>query len=206
MEANKPPGLLLRHALRYDALLWLFTLGREGHFRRLILDHARLSAGQRVLDVGCGTGSLALAAARRVGTTGAVCAVDASAPMVARARRKAARGGVEIDFRDAAAQQLPYADGTFDLVLCTLVLHHLGRAGREAATREMKRVLRPGGRIVVVDFEQSTHGAHGLLARLHRHGALPQEQVARTLAGAGLRVLESGPLGYKGMGLCIATG
>ena len=206
MEANKPPGLLLRHALRYDALLWLFTLGREDHFRRLILDRAGLSCGERVLDVGCGTGSLALAAARRVGRNGAVCGVDASAPMVERARSKAARAGVEVDFREAAAQGLPFEERAFDLVLCTLVLHHLGRAGRETATREMKRVLRPGGRVVVVDFEKSTHGAHGLLARLHRHGAVPKEQVARTLERAGLRVLESGPLGYKGMGLCIATG
>lgn len=205
MNANKPPGLLLQHAVRYDALLWLFTLGRERFFRGLVLDRAQLKRGERVLDIGCGTGSLAIEAAKRVGPEGIVCGVDASAPMVERARKKARKAGLEIALGEAPAQALPYPDGTFDLVLCTLVFHHLGRAARECSAREMKRVLHPDGRIVVVDFEQSTRGAHGLIGRLHRHGAVPPEAVAATLHRAGLHVVESGALGYKRMGLCIAT-
>lgn len=205
MEANKPPGLLLRHAARYDALLWLFTLGRESFFRGLVLDRAQLERGERVLDVGCGTGSLAIEAATRVGPEGIVCGVDASVPMVERARKKARRARLEVAFREAPAQALPYADANFDLVLCTLVFHHIGRAARETSAREMRRVLRPGGRVVVVDFEQSTRGAHGVIGRLHRHGAVPSEAIAVTLQRAGFEVVESGTLGYKGMGLCIAT-
>lgn len=101
IESGMPPrtsGLVLHWARRYDLLAWLFTRGRERAFRARLIDLAKLQPGQSVLDVGCGTGTLAIAASRRVGPTGAVHAIDASPQMVARATRKAAKAGTPVVF------------------------------------------------------------------------------------------------------------
>jgi ubiquinone/menaquinone biosynthesis C-methylase UbiE len=130
----------------------LLTLGREPAFREKLLQFARLHAGETVLDVGCGTGSLAIAAKRQVGSTGRVYGIDASAEMIARALKKARKAGVEIGFKNSPAQKLPFPDAQFDAVLSTMMLHHLPRKGREDCAREIRRVLKPGGRVLAVDF------------------------------------------------------
>jgi ubiquinone/menaquinone biosynthesis C-methylase UbiE len=94
-------GLVLHKAAQYDLLLWLLTLGRERAFRERALGLAHLSVGDSVLDVGCGTGTLAIAAKRQVGQKGHVCGIDASPEMIARAGKKARKAGVEVDFRGA---------------------------------------------------------------------------------------------------------
>ena len=87
-------GLVMHSTARYyDLLTWLLTLGRERAFRDRLVDLARLAPGESVLDAGCGTGTLAIAAKRRVGPSGAVHGIDASPEMIARARRKAAKAG-----------------------------------------------------------------------------------------------------------------
>ena len=98
--------------------------------RERTLDLAGIAPGERVLDVCCGTGTLALAARRRVGATGSVHAVDASEEMVSRARSKSTRRGLPVAFETAVAQSLPFSDATFDVVLCTLALHHLPEDAR----------------------------------------------------------------------------
>jgi SAM-dependent methyltransferase len=121
--APRTTGLLIHAAVRYDFMVWLFTLGRERAFREQILSFANLKIGEAVLDVGCGTGSLAIAAKRHVGPTGTVHGIDASPEMLARAVKKAAKTGREVVFKNGAAQALPFADGQFDAVLSTLMLH-----------------------------------------------------------------------------------
>src|SRR5215212_10881478 len=87
-------GLVLHsHARYYDLLAWTLTLGRERAFRDRLLEVARVQSGEAVLDVGCGTGTLAIAAKRRVGAAGSVHGIDASPEMIARAERKAAKAG-----------------------------------------------------------------------------------------------------------------
>jgi demethylmenaquinone methyltransferase/2-methoxy-6-polyprenyl-1,4-benzoquinol methylase/phosphoethanolamine N-methyltransferase len=87
-----------------------------------MLELAGLKAGESVLDVGCGTGTLAIAAKHRVGSSGRVYGIDASPEMIARARKKAA---AEITFEKALVENLPFQDTNFDVVLCTTVLDHL---------------------------------------------------------------------------------
>src|SRR5688572_31569590 len=96
---------------RYDFLIWLLTFGRESRFRELLLAPARLKQGESVLDVGCGTGSLALVAKRIVGPAGKVHGIDASVPMVARAKSPAHRRRVDAHFAVARAAALPLPDG-----------------------------------------------------------------------------------------------
>lgn len=203
-RAPTTTGRVLHSALGYDLFAWLFLLGREPAFRDRILDLANLAPGESVLDVGCGTGTLAIRAKQRMGASGSVRGIDASPTMIARARRKALKANVAVDFETAAIEALPFPDARFDLVLGTLMLHHLPRVAREQGAREIRRVLKRGGRVVVVDFGASPE-RRTLLGHFHRHGHTDAQDVRSMLNEAGLGVAESGALGMKSLWFTKAT-
>src|SRR5688572_28518757 len=189
-------GLVMHSQARYyDLLAWLLTLGREPAFRARLVDLASLEPGEKVLDVGCGTGTLAIAAKRRVGAAGTVYGIDASPEMIAQARRKAMKADVDVVFQAGIVEALPFPDAHFDVVLSTLMLHHLPRAVREQCAREMRRVLKPGGRLLAVDFATPAGQRKGVLARFHRHGHLAPGDMTSLLIDADMRVVESGSVG-----------
>ena len=107
-----------------------------------LLETARANPGERALDVGCGTGIVARRAARQIGPRGKVAALDLSPGMLAVARAAAAREGVAVEWHEGRAEQLPFADESFDLVLCQFALMFF--ADRRAALAEMRRVLGQG--------------------------------------------------------------
>lgn len=119
--------------------------------RRAVLDVARLRSGHRVADIGAGPGFLALDAARLVGTGGRVVAVDRSRRMLTSAAARAAEASVDLDTLQADATGLPFADGSFDVVFSTQVLEYVPDV--EKALAEMARVLRPGGRVCILDTD-----------------------------------------------------
>jgi ubiquinone/menaquinone biosynthesis C-methylase UbiE len=188
-------GTLIHSPRRYDFWLALRALGREGVLRGQILDLARVAPDDRVLDVGCGTGTLAIAAKRRVGPAGRVNAVDPSPEMVARARAKARRANVDVAFQEATAQALPFAEATFDAVLSTLVLHQLPHEVIHAAAAEMKRVLAPRGRLLVADID--THDPRNPRSTPHAHGSFNGRLIASLLERTGLEVVESGEVPFR---------
>lgn len=174
--------------------------------RQKILGPARLQAGETVLDVGCGTGSLALEAKRQVGANGIVRGIDGSPAMIARAAKKARKAGLEIEFENAPAQVLPFADGSFDVVLSTLMFHHLPRSSREQCAGELRRVVRTRGRVLVVDFARSTRKEPArFLDHLHRHGGVDPNEIVAHLEGAGLKIVERGDVGFRGLRFVLAA-
>ncbi len=197
-------GLVLHWAARYDLLVWLLTRGRDRAFRETLVDLARLTPGEAVLDVGCGTGSLAIVAGRKVGPTGTVCGIDPSPAMIARARSKAAKAGTDVTFETGVAEALPFSAATFDLVLSTLMLHHLPRPVRQQFVREMRRVLKPAGRVLIVDFANAQEKT-GLLAHIHRHGHVDPRQIVSLLEEGGLHAVESGQVGISSLQFVLAT-
>ena len=145
-------GRTIRWARRYDLFVFLFTLGQVRRLRSRTADLAQLARGEAVLDVGCGTGDLTLELARRVGSGGLVAGIDAAPEMVARARQKAGRRHLAVDLRVEPVEQLSFADQSFDVVVSSLVFHHLPDALKRQALAEIRRVLKPGGRLLLVDL------------------------------------------------------
>jgi len=197
-KVSSTPGNrgVVRWAARYDLLLTLITLGRESALRERLLDLARLAAGESVLDVGCGTGTLAIAAKRRVGNNAVVRGIDPSVEMIDRAGKKARRANVDVTFETAFAESLPFPDAQFDVVLSTVMLHHLRRAVREQSVGEMHRVLKPGGRLLVVDFGRIPSKRRGLMAHFHRHGGVDLSDLIGLSTAAELDIVESGEVGF----------
>jgi ubiquinone/menaquinone biosynthesis C-methylase UbiE len=133
-----------RAALQYDALAGHMYLAG---IRRL-LPRATVPLMPAILDVGCGTGVNLLEAARWFAPARLLCGIDLAPGMAAVARAKAAAAGVPAQITVGDAEQLPYADRTFDLVLCNSVLHWF--KDRRQALCEMHRVLRPGGQLLLI--------------------------------------------------------
>jgi 2-polyprenyl-3-methyl-5-hydroxy-6-metoxy-1,4-benzoquinol methylase len=188
-------------ALRFERLTALFDpvvafTTREGHFKGRALERAAIRNGERVLDLACGTGTLAIEVAER--TPGArVTGVDGDPSILTRARSKAEDAGVEVEFDEGMSSDLPYEDEAFDVVLSTLFFHHVSDAAKRRSAEELYRVLRPGGRAVIADFgrpQDPLMRAAFLPVQLldgfsntggHVAGALPG-----VLAGAGLTAVE----------------
>ncbi|HEX8600446.1 MAG TPA: class I SAM-dependent methyltransferase [Chloroflexia bacterium] len=202
---------MIRQARFYDLRVGLMFLGRLGSLRKLSLDLAALRPGDHVLDVGCGTGALALRAARRVGPTGIVWGIDAAPEMIEVARGKARRRRNTAQFQVAAVERMPFPDASFDVVLNTLVMHQLPGDLRRRALAEIKRVLRPGGRVLLVDFQPAAQlprpwepgwlvsHRHGLHTGHNHPGAqMPPAggPLAEMLREAGYAAVESGPTRY----------
>jgi ubiquinone/menaquinone biosynthesis C-methylase UbiE len=139
----------------------LFAGGRNQAFRSLATS-AGARRGDRVLDVGCGTGVLARLLAEAVGSAGEVIGVDAAPEMVAHAVARA-RSLPNCKFEVGNAGALDYPDGSFDLVVSSLTLHHLAPQDQLPAVMEMRRLLRPAGRVLVAEFQAPTGRGWGLL-------------------------------------------
>lgn len=147
-------GIQLHSPRLYDVQARVCTLGHEKKLRQWTLALADVQPGKKVLDVGCGTGTLLIAAAERAGRKGDFHGVEPSAEMRAHAEQKAHEQGIQLNVVDGSADHLPYPSGSFDAVFCTLAFHHLPPSIRKDSIREMRRVLRAGGVAVIVDWQR----------------------------------------------------
>ena len=144
------PALRFRALTRvYDPVVALTT--RERRFKELLVDQAAPAPGQRILDLGCGTGTLAIQVKRRE-PAAEVVGLDADPEMLGHAREKAERAGVEITLTEGFSNELPFEDASFDRVLSTLFFHHLDPEPKRQTAREIARVLRKGGELHVADW------------------------------------------------------
>jgi ubiquinone/menaquinone biosynthesis C-methylase UbiE len=160
----------------YDFTVELFFLGRRrANYQTLLsVGVGGVQPGQRVLDVGCGTGYFSRLIARTTGPKGLVVGIDPSASMIEYARHKASSIR-NCEFQVGAAEALPFPSDRFDVVVSSLVLHHLPEHLRLPALEEMRRVLRPGGRLLVAEARNPSHGILGLIARAQGYDRMAQE-------------------------------
>jgi len=137
-----------------DALTGVYDVGvrltmREGRWRRLIVDEIAAAQPRVVLDIGCGTGTLTIAAADEL-RDARVVGLDGDRKVLDLARRK--DGSERVEWVEGLADELPFGDGEVDALMTTLVFHHLPLGIKRAALVEARRVLRPGGLLVVGDW------------------------------------------------------
>ncbi|AEE47225.1 class I SAM-dependent methyltransferase [Cellulomonas fimi] len=184
-----PPAGKAAYLPFYD-LLSRVTGVRRRHARLVAL--AEVRPGDRVLDLGCGTGAVAVRVARTV--PGAhVTGLDPDLPALRRAARAARRARVPLTLVRGYGQSLPLPDASVDRVVSSLALHHVPADARAATAAEIARVLRPGGTVTVLDFGAHDHGGPARRGHLHRRGDVADrlrdnldDGIARLLAGAGL--------------------
>ncbi len=177
-------GETIRWASFYDRFVNLVSFGKEKSFRKMTIALAQVKPGEKVLDVGCGTGSLTIAAKVQVGPTGEVYGTDASPEMIDVARRKAARAGVDVTFQVDLIENITFPDNQFDVVLSSFMMHHLPDALKRAGLAEIYRVLKPGGRLLIVDMESSSGGSvvqrlSDLMIQLHGGHTVMQNNVKK---------------------------
>lgn len=154
MTARRPSGYI--PALDYDWLTPAYdALIRvtmpERAFKRRVIEQAHIGAGHTVLDLGCGTATLAIMA-KRAHPDATVIGLDGDPKILAIAARKVTRAGVDVSLREGMAFALPFPDGSFDRVLSSLVFHHLTSDDKHRTLAECHRVLRPGGGLHIADW------------------------------------------------------
>ncbi len=146
----------------YDPLLRL--LGADSA-RRELVEQASVRQSHRVLDIGCGTGSL-VALLKRLYPNAEVVGLDPDPKALARARRKVERAELPAQFDQGFSDELPYPDASFDRVFSSFMLHHLKQDEKTKTLKEARRVLKPGGSLHLVDFGGAGPRRDGFLARL----------------------------------------
>lgn len=188
-----------------DALLFRGQL--RSMWRRAIAV-AAIQPGERALDVGCGTGALALEVQRLVGPAGRVVGIDPGGRQIARARSKAARRHVPTEFTVGVVESLPFPDQTFDAAFSTLMMHHLPKSLKQQGLSEIARVLKPGGRLIIADFVHVSQ-RQGRAKHFHA-GGTDTHELSRLLDEAGFSVVEARQMppkrfsAFPGAGLLVA--
>jgi demethylmenaquinone methyltransferase/2-methoxy-6-polyprenyl-1,4-benzoquinol methylase/phosphoethanolamine N-methyltransferase len=200
LKTLETEGNTIRWAFFYDLLVKGILLGKEENLRASIVDLAQLQPGEKVLDVGCGTGSLAITAKVKAGASIEMYGRDAAPEMIARARQKAAKAGVAIDFQTGVVEAIDFPEDTFDVAVSSFMVHHLPGGLKAKAFAEMYRVLKSGGRLLVVDFEPPHNR---FLVRIlplflsQEMMKIDNSQMPPLLEGAGFMSVKTGNAGHR---------
>lgn len=195
----KTTGHTINWARFYDIFVNFLLMGQQRKFRESMLTLARIQPGEKVLDVGCGTGTLAIIAKQRSHASVQIHGQDAAPEMIERARQKAHRTHVAVDFQPGLAEAISFPDNTFDLVMNSLMVHHLPGDLKSKAFAEMYRVLKPGGRLLIVDFEPPKGGLLKtvLTILLGQMTGIDNTQIPPLVSAAGFQDVKLGPSGSR---------
>jgi demethylmenaquinone methyltransferase/2-methoxy-6-polyprenyl-1,4-benzoquinol methylase len=151
-KANRVGGVFDSVARRYDVMNDLMSLGLHRLWKRFAIEQSGVRPGDRVLDVAGGTGDLAREFAKRVGDTGSVVLTDINGAMLGIGRDRLLDDGVFVPAAQCDAERLPFAADAFDCVTVAFGLRNMTH--KDLALAEMRRVLRPGGRLLVLEFSR----------------------------------------------------
>jgi len=147
----------------YDSYMKRITLGREDALRKMTVNLAQIKPGDCVLEIGCATGTLTLAAKRQTGSTGSVSGIDIIPGMIEVSREKAKQAKLDVDFQLGNIDNIPFPNEHFDVVMCSFMIFHMSEKVRNKGIEEIYRVLKPNGKFLVLDL------------------ALPPNSVSRTI-------------------------
>lgn len=166
-------------ASRYDFMNDLMSLGIHRLWKSFTVELADVKTGQWVLDLAGGTGDLAIKFVDLVGSEGKVILADINGAMLERGRERLLEKGIIVDYTQVNAEQLPFADNTFDVVTIAFGLRNV--TDKQAALSSMLRVLKPGGRLLILEFSELRIGLLKPFYNVYSFGVLPL--LGRLVAG-----------------------
>lgn len=192
----------------YDTYMRRITLGREGVLREETVKSAQVKPGDSVLEIGCGTGTLTLAAKRQAGLTGKVFGIDILPGMVEISQKKAAEANEQITFQVGSIDDIPFPENQFDVVLCSFMIFHMPEETRRKGLAEIYRVLKPNGRVFIVDIALPTRAFQKFIAKILLGFMIQHklEEVFPLFKTSGFGEPKIEPLKFSILGLSIIAG
>ncbi len=191
----------------YNSQMKRMTFGREVELRETTVSLAGVKPGDCVLEVGCGTGTLSLAAKRRAGSSGKVYGIDVIPVMIELSQRKAVQAGEEITFQLASIADIPFPANHFDVVMCSFMIFHMSEKVRQMGIPEIFRVLKPQGRLLVLDSATPTRPVPKTFIKMISGGELPPDlrQLRPLMESSGFSDIEIAPVNFRFLGFSPLT-
>ena len=173
-KAGRVQGVFNSVASKYDIMNDVMSLGLHRLWKRFVVAQSGLKAGQKALDVAAGSGDLSLGLLRRVGPTGRVIVTDINTAMLRRGRDRLVNAGMtgNVEYAEADAENLPFKSEVFNCVTIGFGLRNL--TDKSSALRSMRRVLKPGGRVLVLEFSKPNFGPLNRFYDMYSFQVLPK--------------------------------
>jgi ubiquinone/menaquinone biosynthesis C-methylase UbiE len=189
----------------YDSYMRKITLGREGVLREMTVYLAQVKPGNCVLEVGCGTGTLTLAAKHQVGPSGRVFGIDIIPGMIEVSQRKATQANKDIEFQLGSIDDIPFSENQFDVVMCSFMIFHMSEMVRTKGIAEIYRVLKPQGRLLVLDLALPTQPLQRSIAKMLLGGMLQHDlqELLPLMDASGFTDIVIAPAKFRVMGLSV---
>jgi ubiquinone/menaquinone biosynthesis C-methylase UbiE len=189
----------------YDSYMKKATFGREHILRQMTVELAGVKAGDTVLEVGCATGTLTLAAKQAAGPSGKVFGIDIIPGMIEASQRKAAQANVEITFKLGSIDSIPFPDDHFDEVMCSFMIFHMSDETRRNGIAEIQRVLKPGGRLLLLDLALPPQPFQRWIARKLLGFSVDEDlrDLIPFMEASGFSDMECCPAEFRIMGLSV---
>ena len=191
----------------YDLYMKRITLGREDALRKMTVNLAQIKQGDSVLEIGCATGSLSLAAKRQVGQEGRVFGIDIIPGMIEVSKEKAAQAKMDVSFQVGNIQDIPFPNEYFDEVMCSFMIFHMSEKVRNNGIKEIFRVLKPNGKLLVLDLALPPNKVSRSILKLFLGFMLKHnlEELKPIMESSGFSQTEISQAKYRVMGLPILS-
>ena len=189
----------------YDSYMRKMTLGRERALREMTVNLAQVKPGDSVLEVGCGTGTLTLAAKRQAGPTGKVFGIDLIPGMIELSQRKATQANLDVTFQLGSIEEVPFSANQFDVVMCSFMIFHMSEMVRRKGIAEIYRVLKPQGRLLVLDLALPVQPLSRAIAKMLFGGMLQHDlrELLPLMEVSGFADMEVAQARFRVLGLSI---
>jgi ubiquinone/menaquinone biosynthesis C-methylase UbiE len=191
----------------YDSYMRKITFGRERILREETIRLAQVKPGDCILEVGCGTGTLTLAAKRQSGPSGKVFGIDIIPGMIELSQRKAALANEDITFQLGSIDDIPFPANHFDVVMCSFMIFHMSDTTTRKGITEVYRVLKPQGRFLVLDLALPIQPLQRFIAQ-KLFGSMLQhdlQELCPLMEAAGFSNIEIAQARFRVMGLSVLS-
>ena len=191
----------------YDLYMRRITFGREDALRTMTVNLAQVKQGDCVLEVGCATGSLSLAAKRQAGPTGSVFGIDIIPGMIEVSQKKATQAKLDITFQLGNIEDIPFSNEHFDVVMCSFMIFHMSEEVRHKGINEIYRVLKPQGRLLVLDLALPPHPVSRMILKLLLGFMIKHDlkELQPIMESSGFSQLEISQAKYRVLGLPVLS-